>query len=183
MDELVDILDEDGNYTGKTCLKSEVHQKGLFHPTIHVWFYTTKGEMLFQKRAHDKDTFPSLWDVSVAGHIGAGEDIPEAAIREVTEEIGLFIEISDLKKIGIFKSTHRHSAALRDREFHHTFLCKLKTPLSELKRQEREVDDLQLVPLTDFREKVAHNKLHGFVPHKLSYYNQILQQIEVELRP
>ncbi|MEX0314176.1 MAG: hydrolase, partial [Allomuricauda sp.] len=71
MDELVDILDDNGNPTGRTCLKSEAHRKGLFHPTIHVWFYTSEGQILFQKRADNKDTFPSLWDVSVAGHIGA----------------------------------------------------------------------------------------------------------------
>ncbi|MEX0360286.1 MAG: hydrolase, partial [Allomuricauda sp.] len=51
MDELVDILDENGNLTGRTCLKSEAHLKGYFHPTVHVWFYTADGKVLFQKRA------------------------------------------------------------------------------------------------------------------------------------
>ncbi|MEP3384912.1 MAG: NUDIX domain-containing protein, partial [Flavobacteriaceae bacterium] len=100
MDELIDILDENGNHVGKTCLKSEAHLKGLFHPTVHIWFYTKDGGILFQKRGKDKKTFPLLWDVSVAGHIGAGEPIIEAAIREVEEEIGLKVLASDLDKIG-----------------------------------------------------------------------------------
>ena len=178
MDELIDILDENGNRTGRTCLKSEAHLKGLFHPTIHVWLYTSEGQVLFQKRAKDKDTFPSLWDVSVAGHIGAGEDIKIAATREVEEEIGLSIEASDLEASGMFKSMHKHSETLIDNEFHHNFLCALKVPLSELKRQESEVDDLKLFPLEDFKKKVEQNQMEGFVPHELSYYQTITSEIE-----
>ena len=89
MDELVDRLDEEGNYTGQTILKSDAHRQGIFHPTVHIWFYTNQGEILMQRRGEFKDTYPLLWDVSVAGHIGAGEDIYDAALREVKEEIGL----------------------------------------------------------------------------------------------
>ncbi|MGW9686582.1 NUDIX hydrolase [Flagellimonas sp. 2504JD1-5] len=182
MDELVDILDEHGNPTGQICLKSEAHLKGLFHPTIHVWFYTAEGEILFQKRAHDKDAFPSLWDVSVAGHIGAGEDILIAAVREIEEEIGLSVSSSDLEKIGVFKSMHRHSEILIDNEFHHDFLCKLEVPLSSLQRQKSEVDDLQLFALDTFTMKVEQNHLAGFVPHEKSYYLEILNVVSQNLK-
>ncbi|WP_420602083.1 NUDIX hydrolase [Flagellimonas sp.] len=182
MDELIDILDENGNRTGQTCLKSEAHLKGLFHPTIHVWLYTLEGQVLFQKRAKGKDTFPSLWDVSVAGHIGAGEDIKIAATREVEEEIGLTITTSDLEASGMFKSMHKHSEILIDNEFHHNFLCALKVPLSELKRQESEVDDLKLFALEDFKKKVEQNQLEGFVPHEKTYYLEILDAISKKLK-
>nr|WP_299068955.1 NUDIX domain-containing protein [uncultured Allomuricauda sp.] len=181
MDELVDILDETGNFTGQTCLKSEAHLNGLFHPTVHVWFYTTNGKMLFQKRGKDKKTFPLLWDVSVAGHIGAGEPIVEAAIREVEEEIGLKISASDLDKIGIFKSMQKHSPILKDNEFHHTFLCRLSTPLQDLVKQESEVDDLNLFTIEDFKSKLNQNEFDGFVPHKSSYYKQIIAEVEQRL--
>ncbi|WP_190809041.1 NUDIX domain-containing protein [Flagellimonas sp. S3867] len=180
MDELIDILDENGNSTGRTCLKSKAHLKGLFHPTVHVWFYTCDGSILFQKRAHDKDTFPSLWDVSVAGHIGAGEDFVLAALRETEEEIGLSIESSDLKEIGIFRSQHKHSDTLIDNEFHHVFICELKVPLSNLKRQESEVDDVQLFSLTGFKTRVTENQLEGFVPHERNYYHLVIAEIEKE---
>ena len=45
MDELIAILDAEGNATGKTCLKSIVHKTGLYHATVHIWFYTTKGQI------------------------------------------------------------------------------------------------------------------------------------------
>ena len=182
MDELIGILDKHGNPTGRACLKSEAHLKGLFHPTVHVWFYTSKGEVLLQKRAKNKDTFPSLWDVSVAGHIGAGEDIMQAAIREVDEEIGLSVSAANLEAIGTFKSMHKHSEILIDNEFHHVSLCELKVPLSNLKRQKTEVEELKLFPLKDFKTKVEQNQLDGFVPHTKSYYIKILDAISGKLK-
>lgn len=181
MDELVDILDESGNYTGQTCLKSEAHLKGLFHPTVHIWFYTSDGKILFQKRGRDKKTFPLLWDVSVAGHIGAEENVIEAAIREVEEEIGLQISPSNLDKIGIFKSVQKHSETLLDKEFQHTFLCELKASISNLSKQESEVEDLALFQLADFKSKVILEDLDGFVPHTTSYYKKIIAEIELKL--
>ncbi|WP_299173937.1 NUDIX domain-containing protein [uncultured Allomuricauda sp.] len=182
MDELVDILDASGNPTGRTCLKSEAHFKGLFHSTVHVWFYTDKEQLLFQQRSKDKDTFPSLWDVSVAGHIGAGEEITLAAVREVEEEIGLSVKPPSLEKIGIFKSVHQHSSILKDCEFHHTYICELKTSIDGLILQESEVDNLKLVSIKDFKERVAQNRMDGFVPHKKSYYLEVLDAISKKLK-
>ncbi|WP_422348256.1 NUDIX hydrolase [Flagellimonas sp.] len=181
MDELIDILDENGNLTGRTCLKSEAHLKGYFHPTVHVWFYTADGKVLFQKRAANKDTFPGLWDVSVAGHIGAGEDVTEAAVREVEEEIGLLVKVGDLEKIGYFPSVHQHSKTLLDKEFHHTFICKLEVSLSQLVKQESEVDALDLMDLETFKSKVEHKQLDGFVPNDSSYYLKVIEEISNRL--
>ena len=104
MDELIDVLDAEGNATGKTCLKSIVHKTGLYHATVHIWFYTTKGSILLQQRASSKIIYPLLWDVSVAGHIDAGEGFTTAAVREIKEEIGLIVDENELVKIGVFKS-------------------------------------------------------------------------------
>ena len=122
MDELLDILDRDGNLTGTTVMKSKAHSEGLFHATVHVWFYTLEGELLLQQRGKNKETHPLLWSVSVAGHIGAGEEIDVSAIREIEEEIGLTVEKELLEKIGVFKSVQKHNEHLVDCEFQHTFL-------------------------------------------------------------
>ncbi|SHG24292.1 NUDIX hydrolase [Flagellimonas flava] len=181
MDELVDILDDYGNYTGHTCLKSEAHLKGLFHPTVHIWFYTNKGQILWQQRGAQKDTHPLLWDVSVAGHIGAGEDMAIAAVREVQEEIGLEILPSELHEIGFFKSVHKHSDTLIDKEFHHTFCCELKVSLHKLTKQETEVEDLKFIEIGTFEKRVEQNELEGFVPHDLSYYQVIVGALKKRL--
>lgn len=183
MDEMVDVLDAFGNGTGKTVMKSEAHRKGLFHPTVHIWFYTHDGHILLQKRAKGKDTFPSLWDVSVAGHMGAGESVLKSALREVKEEIGLGILETDLKKIGYFKSVHAHAQDLLDCEYHHTFACRLAVPFQELVPQQGEVDALKLIPITAFTEELGNTDLSpNYVPHDRDYYQTIIEAIILFLR-
>ncbi|HEA22445.1 hypothetical protein LCGC14_1447910 [marine sediment metagenome] len=179
MDELVDILDSDGNATGQTALKSEAHEKGWYHPSVHIWFFTEDKKVLIQQRSKNKDTFPLLWDVSVAGHIGAGEPVEKAAVREIKEEIGLQIEENDLQKIGVFKATHKHSEVLIDKEFHHLFLCRLKVPLRALKLQKSEVADLKLLPLLRFSEETwGLANVSQYVPHGATYYKEIVKAIK-----
>ncbi|MCJ7468387.1 MAG: NUDIX domain-containing protein [Maribacter sp.] len=179
MDELVDILDSHGNSTGKTLLKSEAHRKGLFHRTVHIWLYTQNGKILIQQRAKNKETHPLLWDVSVAGHIGAGEDIEESAIREIAEEIGLKVSKEDLFKIGIFKAVHHHTKSLIDCEFHHTFLCELRIPLQRLQKQDNEVAALKLIPITQFSEETwGMANLQKYVPHGTHYYKTVIMAIK-----
>ena len=177
MDELVDILDSDGNPTGKSVLKSEAHQKGLLHPTVHVWCYTKSGELLFQKRAAAKKTFPSMWDVSVAGHVAAEENIENAAIREVEEEIGLHIQAKDLIKVGVFKSEHQHPNGIIDAEFNHCFLAELKVPLASLQPQEEEVEDLQLISIPTLKQLWKEDRLEGFVPISKAYWHALFDKL------
>ncbi len=182
MDELLDILDSKGNPTGKTALKSEAHKTGLFHTTVHIWFFTLDGKLLIQQRAKQKDTYPLLWDVSVAGHVGAGEEIELSALREVEEEIGLTISKNDLEKIGVFKSVQKHRDNLTDCEFHHTFMCKLKVALIDLIKQDSEVEALNLISLTQFSEEVLSIKhFKKYVPHKTDYYSTIIAAVRERL--
>ncbi|SHK28490.1 Isopentenyldiphosphate isomerase [Maribacter aquivivus] len=177
MDELIDILDADGNMTKTTAMKSEAHKNGWFHQTVHIWFYTKDGSILMQQRGKEKDVYPLLWDVSVAGHIGAGEDIITSALREIQEEIGLTILPSELEKIGIFKSVKNHSEVLKDYEFHHTFIAKLKSPFSTLQKQDSEVEALKLISLNEFSKVLKDPIKYSYVPHDISYYRTILKEI------
>jgi len=179
MDEHVDILDKNGEPTGESCLKSEAHRKGLLHPTVHIWFYTPEGRVLIQQRGKNKATHPLLWDVSVAGHVAAGEKIVTAASREVEEEIGLTISEIDLESLGTFKAVHKISEDFIDAELHHIFLCQLSVPLNQLTIQEIEVEDLALVPLFKFAEETWGLASMGkYVPHGPTYYKTIIKAIK-----
>lgn len=182
MDERIDILDSEGNFTGKTELKSHAHRMGLFHNTVHIWFYTSDGQILLQQRGKNKEIHPLLWDVSVAGHIGAGEAIKLAALREVEEEIGLIIYEDSLEKIGIFKSIEKHHNDLADCEFRHSFLCELKVPLEQLRKQESEVEALKLIPLLQFNNELKDLTKFSYVPHNILYYETIYKQIRQRLK-
>ena len=182
MDELIDILDVNGNFTGRTAMKSKAHRQGWFHATAHIWFYTSDGRVLLQQRGKEKDMHPLLWDVSVAGHVAAGEAIERSAMREVREEIGLNISENDLEKIGVFKSVQKHLDDIIDCEFHHAFLCELKVPVEHLSKQESEVEALKLISLIQFSEETwGMSNLKKYVPHTIEYYAMIVKAIKKRL--
>ena len=45
------------------------YHTGDWHRSVHVWVYAQDADsLLIQKRAACKESWPSLWDVSAAGH-------------------------------------------------------------------------------------------------------------------
>lgn len=180
MDEYIDIVDAQGLPTGKKALKSEAHKNGWYHNTIHVWFYTKKGEILLQQRSHKKAICPLLWDVSVAGHIDAGESMESAAIRETREEIGLEIHPNDLTKIAIYcHEASYFNGTIKDNEFHHIYIAELKVPLTELVPQPSEVEALKLVTIDTFKELAANSsKNMHFVESNIDYYYFVASEIQ-----
>ena len=178
MEEYVAIWNPEGQPTGKSCLKGEAHQKGWFHPTVHVWFYTTSPSLLLQKRSLSKQTFPGLWDVYVAGHVSYEESILEGALREVKEEIGLDIQAQDLHQIDIRKNINRFENGVTDCEFQHVFLAKLKTDVSQLRLQETEVDDIRLFSFEELKKCIRQEHPdYNIVPADMSYYQFIMESI------
>ncbi|WP_299222859.1 NUDIX domain-containing protein [uncultured Aquimarina sp.] len=177
-DELIDILNKDGKLTGEVRLKSEAHQLGLYHASVHIWFYTLNGKILLQKRAKDKDTFPNLWDISVAGHIGAGETSENSALREIEEEIGLSIGEKDLDFIGMYLAEKQPSPDIFDNEFHYIFLSELEVSIEELTLQKEEVSEIKLMSvqlLTNHLQDIDAQK--NYVPHDPQYYDFVLKEI------
>lgn len=182
MDELLDILTPEGQSTGKTALKSEAHKNGWFHNTVHIWLFTSDKKVLLQKRAMTKKVFPGLWDISVAGHVSAGEKIIPSAIREVYEEIGLKIKADDLIKIGTRIHQVSHKNGIQDNEHHHVFIAELKAPISTLKIQEEEVDAIQLFDLSILKNTSKTNNvlLSRFHDYYCAVYNKIEAQLHLD---
>lgn len=182
MDEFIDILDKSGTPLGKSALKSEVHKNGYYHNTAHIWYYTKDGKILLAQRAASKVICPLLWDVSVAGHVDADETIEQAAIREVSEEIGLTLSESSLKKIGVFDCFQTYAFGIKDYEFHHTYLAELKVPLESLNYNKEEVEALKLVSVSEFKILLNNSNANGhFVSSNKSYYEFVINAIEKEI--
>ena len=182
MEEWVDICDSKGKPTGRTALKSEAHRLGLWHPTVHIWCFTASGKILLQKRANDKETFPGLWDVSIAGHIEAGEAPLTAALREMEEELGLRAKGSDLELLDTFRSEQQHPGGITDREFHHCFLNEVPNDKIELRLQTEEVAAIRWIPLIQFAEEIwGLARPAWYVPHDGGYYQAVIRAIRSRL--
>ncbi|MCK5780993.1 MAG: NUDIX domain-containing protein [Flavobacteriales bacterium] len=180
--EFIDIVDELGVFTGEVIEKNEAHKLGKWHVTAHIWIYNSNGEIMLQKRAYTKDTFPGLWDISVAGHISTGESIELGASREILEEIGLKINPSDLEKIFVHKESHFHPKQnWYNNEFHHVFLLKYDGQIEKLSLQEEEVDSLRFISLTELKKELSNKKdAQLFVGHP-NYYDKIISAVNTKL--
>lgn len=100
VERLLNVVDENGNLVG-TESREKIHRDGLLHCIVHIWIYNRKGELLFQHRAPDMETYPDLLDASVGGHVEIGRTYEQAAIQEMKEETGHVISLSDLHPLGI----------------------------------------------------------------------------------
>lgn len=95
--EYFDLLDENGNKIGKTKLRTEVHRDGDQHKAVHIWIINNNGDILLQRRCATKDSNPNMLDISSAGHLSAGDDSLDGAIREVKEELNLDVNKEELQ--------------------------------------------------------------------------------------
>ena len=180
--EILDIWNENGKPTGQSADKAVLHQNGLFHPTVHIWFYTPTPNILLQKRTANKLIFPNLWDVSVAGHVASGETVLEGATREIEEEIGLSVKPEDLNLISVRKNVNKFSNGIIDAEFQHVFLCELSVAIEALRIQKEEVDAVRLFSFVELKQCQAYKHPDfSIVPADMEYYTFIMQAINNKL--
>jgi isopentenyldiphosphate isomerase len=105
---ILDIVDEDDNVIGQAT-REKIHAKGLLHREIHVWLYNKEGELFFQMRDKNKETFPGLLDASIGGHVEMGDSYEKTALKEAEEETGLEIDPHKLKIITTVKNVAHDS--------------------------------------------------------------------------
>jgi 16S rRNA (adenine1518-N6/adenine1519-N6)-dimethyltransferase len=86
--EIFDVVDEHDQVIEQRT-RGEVHALKLLHRAVHVFVFNKRGDLLLQKRSWLKDAHPGVWDSSVSGHLDAGEDYADAAVRELDEEMGI----------------------------------------------------------------------------------------------
>ena len=105
-EEIFDIVNERDEVIGQRP-RREVHQLGLWHRAVHILVFNARGEVFLQKRSMLKDTAKGKWDSSTSGHVDSGEDYDTSAVRELGEEIGLFVSATPkrLFKIDACKET------------------------------------------------------------------------------
>ncbi|OIQ30291.1 MAG: hydrolase [Bacteroidetes bacterium MedPE-SWsnd-G2] len=181
-EEYLEILTTNGEFTGKSCLKSEIHKKGIFHPTVHIWLYTKNGEVLLQQRAKSKLICPNLWDVSAAGHIAFGESLIEGGLRELEEEIGVALTPNNLFKIGINKCMQTYDNGIIDNEFHHVYIAEFNSDISKLQLQEEEVQAVKLVTIPEFKSLLENSKQNShFIESNRAYYEFVIEAIQKKI--
>jgi isopentenyldiphosphate isomerase len=169
MQEIIDVCDSNGGYTGQKLPRNEIHRNKLWHKTVHVQILDSDGHTLFQLRSMDKESFPNKLDISAAGHVSSGEKIITAALRELEEELGLQLEESRLEYIGDFASEQTLPNGGIDREIQSFFMARItESEKLMLKIQESEVQKILWFTWQEL-EQALHENAESFAPNKEEY--------------
>jgi isopentenyldiphosphate isomerase len=75
---------------------------GAEQACVYIALINSKGEIYLQHRAVTKRLWPDRKTISASGHVDPGETFEQAAVREVTEELGVGLRESDLRLLGSF---------------------------------------------------------------------------------
>ena len=87
--EIIDLYDKDRKPLNKTAIKYNPLKSGEYQIIVHTCLFNDLGQMLIQKRGLDKIDWPNKWDISSGGGVMSGETSPNAAQRELYEELGV----------------------------------------------------------------------------------------------
>lgn len=153
--EYFDILDENGNKTGKTKLRSEVHRDGDWHKAVHIWIINANGDVLLQRRCATKDSNPNMLDISSAGHLTAGDDSLSGAVRELKEELNLDVMPSELKFIKTIKRSVKYTETFINNEFDDMYILRTDKSIEDMKYQKEEISEIFFVSYKKFKEMVT----------------------------
>ncbi|MBF2467441.1 NUDIX hydrolase [Listeria welshimeri] len=156
-----DLLNENRELTGKTHIRGEKLAPGELHLVVHICIFNEKGQLLIQKRQKDKEGWPNYWDLSAAFSAVKGETSLQAAEREVQEELGITIDLSETRA----KFSYHFEAGFDD----YWFITQ-DLELSDLTLQEEEVADARFVT----KEELEVLKNAGeFIPY--FFLNQVFE--------
>ena len=114
-------------------------------------------EILVQKRSANKDSFPSCYDISSAGHIPAGVDFKPSAIRELKEELGLDAREEELIYCGtrrIRGEKEFHGRMFRDNQVSNVYCIWRDVEPKDCTLQVEEVEEVRWISLEECKKCV-----------------------------
>ncbi|WP_060204811.1 NUDIX hydrolase [Sporosarcina koreensis] len=185
MTELLKVFDENYKYVREET-RETIHKKGLWHETFHCWLMN-ETTVFIQKRSATKKDFPSLYDITAAGHLLADEEVMDG-VREVEEELGIQVDLSKLKRTGVVRDVIKLPAFI-DKEFANVFLYQSTFAPEDFTLQQEEVESIHAVSIRDLQalfkgdaENVVCAEgnqigLSDFVPHETEYFNAIADML------
>ena len=157
MEELFDVLNEKGEYTGKVESREKCHKEGLWHKAVALFIINSKGQVLLQKRSSKKKLWPNMWDITGGGHVLAGEFGFQAIIREMQEELGIELEKNDTIFIGALVSTNIKGDIVNN-HFNEFYIVNKDVDETKLKLNLEEVSEVKWMNKEEIIERINNNK-------------------------
>ena len=139
-DNVVDVLDRD-----------TVHEKNLLHREVIIFIINSHDEVLIQQRSKDKKSDPNKWGLC-AGHVDAGEEVIDSALRETYEEVGLKLKKEDLIFINkelLEKEKNSH--------FNYMYCCICDWDASKFTIQKEELNEVKWMNINELIERLRNH--------------------------
>ena len=156
--ELWDIYDKNRIKTGKTIERGEL-PNGIYHLVVHVCIFNSKNEMLIQQRQTFKEGWPNMWDITVGGSAIVGDTSQSAAERELFEEIGYKVNLTDIRP---------HLSINFERGFDDYYLIEENIDIRELHLQYEEVQGVKWATKNEILQMIDAGE---FIP----YYENLIE--------
>lgn len=199
--EQLKIFDENRKVIG-VATRKEVHKVGHWHEVFHCWLVRKDGEKVYlylQLRSETKKDYPSLYDITAAGHLLADESVQDG-VRELKEELGVEVSFDELVSLGIIDYCVKKDDFI-DKEIANIFLLQTDFAIEDFILQKEEVAGMVKVEFTDFMDlwlgKLSTITVSGyridsvgvcskiqervgkdrFVPHQTHFYLNVLEKI------
>ena len=157
--ELWDVYNMDRTKANKTMVRGSEFEKDAYHLVVHACVFNAKGEMLIQQRQPFKEGWSNMWDITVGGSAVAGESSQTAMERELMEEIGLRVDLQNIRP---------HITVNFSKGFDDIYLIEREVNINELKLQYEEVQRVKWASMEEIFRKIDEGV---FIP----YYKSLIQ--------
>lgn len=169
--ELIEVLDEQGNSTNRLEQRKLIHEEGLWHNEVACVVLNSKRQILLQKRSENKKSYPACWGL-FAGHVVGYETIVEANIKEMREEL-----VSEIKEENIFLLVPRTKNEREDNKCFVTCFCTfINKDEKDILYQHEEIDTVKWFDFSEFKDMVI--KEEGTIFKNNDYYKAVINEIE-----
>lgn len=99
--EMVEEVDATGAVK-RLVTRREMRAQSLWHRSVFIAVLSESDQILVHRRAETKDVWPGCWDVAVGGVLQPGEEWEHAALRELSEELGITGVKVELLGTGVY---------------------------------------------------------------------------------
>lgn len=165
--ELLDVVDENNELTGRVEDRKVVDKESLWHRIATTWIMNKKGEILLQKRAATKAKNPNIWG-KTGGHVDSGETPEEAIIREVKEELGIVLDKDNIEELDIYKSKEP-----KNKYFGYNYFSVVDYKVEDCKLQIEEVDEVKYVSIEEMEQSKNNPNYVFYNWDNESFYEQM----------
>ena len=150
MDKVI-LVDQHDQVIGE-MEKLEAHLKGVLHRAFSVFLFNDAGELLLQQRAFSKYHSGGLWTNTCCSHPAPGEEIVEAALRRLNQELG--IEDVEVEIVHHFVYKAEFDNGLTEHEFDYVLKGKYNG-VPDLNREE--VESVRWISLQQLGEEITNS--------------------------